>query len=469
MKAKCKKNIGVFGLIFGFVFLCNPDIAVFDILPDFIGYAIIVSSLANLSDMFYQFDDAKAGFKKGMYISILKLLSILVIFGVFDYSNRSTGMLLFAFIFAVLEIIFLLPAYKKLFEGFLYAAQRIDSHSVFRCGYNDKGHNKYVASCNKKGKAPVIITTRAYRLAVIFVIVKNIMAVAPELTSLINNSQYRFITLLRGFAALIAFAVGIAFIIRMSRYLKAVKRDDVFICGLKKKYENEVMPKTYIFTCRKICLAISVAIFAIALSVNFYHEEINILPGIIFFSLACWFFSIIKSESKASIGGIILSSLGIAVSGIEWALSIIFYTNHFVGEVNKMPHAYREYYTMSAFSVLHTALYVATLVIMLRAIYVLCAKHTGRPKLDDGRVVMNIMHKDDMRSYKGFCIIAIIASVLVSAVYLFNIFASPFSINFWAFEMSQMLDFVASLVFAIYMACALSGIKSDVKSCYSQY
>lgn len=469
MKAKFKRNAGIVGLIIGFVFLCNPEIAVFDVFPDFIGYSIILSSLSNLSDMFYQFDDAKKSFRNGMYISLLKLVSIFVIFGVFDYANRASGMLLFTFTFAILELVFLLPGYKKLFEGFLYSATRIDTHSIFLCGYNDREHNKILEKCNTKGKAPITITTKAYRLSVLFVIIKNVLTLAPELTTLINDAKYRFITLLRGFAALISFIFGLAFIIRMTRYFWALKRDTAYIGGLREKYESEVMPKAHIFTSRKVRFSLSLAIAAVFLSVNIYNDEINLISGVIFFAVAFAFFYMTRSESKASKSGRVCSLVGIAVSGAEWVMSIIFYTNHYVGEVSKFPHAYAEYYRMAAFSVAHTALYILTVALMLRAIYHICAKHTGKPLLEGGVIVSNINHKDGMKEYRNTFIIVIALCILASLAYLFNIFASPFSVNFWAFEMSQMIDIIVGFVFALYFAYAISGVKRDVNDCYLRY
>lgn len=469
MKAKFKRNAGIIGLIIGFVFLCNPEIAVFDILPDFIGYAIIILSLANLSDMFYQFDDAKKSFRNGMYISLLKLVSIFVIFGVFDYANRASGLLLFSFIFCVLEIIFLLPAYKNFFEGFLYSAQRIDSHSIFLCGYTDAAHNKKIEKCKKKGNTPTTVTLRAYRLAVIFVIAKSALTLAPELTTLINNTQYEFVALLRGFAAVISMALGLAFIVRMARYLTAIKNDSLYIAGLREKYESEVAPRTHIFTCRKVRLSLSFAICAVLLSVNIYNEEISLISGAVFFILALVFFSMTRSENKISASGIILSIVGIAVSGAEWVMSIIFYTNHYVGEVSKFPHAYNEYYTLAAVSVAQTALYIATVAVMLLAIYRICAKHTGKPMLEGGVIVGNVTHKDDMKDYRNTFILVILFCILASCAYLFNIFASPFSVKFWAFEMSQMIDIIVSVAFALYFAYAISGVKKDVQTCYLSY
>ena len=47
-----------------------------------------------------------------------KLLAILWVFGIEAISERNTGLLLWSFVFGVLESIFAIPAFMKLFNGF---------------------------------------------------------------------------------------------------------------------------------------------------------------------------------------------------------------------------------------------------------------------------------------------------------------------------------------------------------------
>ena len=469
MKAKFKRNAGIGMIIWGFVFLFNPEIAVIDILPDFIGYAFICAGLTNLSDMYYQFADAKKAFSKGILISIAKLISFIALIGLFSYSERPVGMLLFAFIFAVLEFVFLIPAYRSLFEGFLYAAQRLDSDSALRYAYTHAKQEKILNKYKYSGEYPQNLTQKAYKRAMVFVIVKNTLAVAPELTSLINNNQYTYIGLLRFFSVVICLIFGLCFLIKSVRYLIAITNDKVFIQQLREKYVCEVIPKTYMFTQRKISAILTCGIVLAFFSINLYSEEINYVPDFLFFAFAVILFYLLNGLGKTRLWGIILSSSGFAVSTAEWVLSIIFYKNHYVGEVSKFPHAYKEYYTLAAISVLQSALFIATVALILVSIYNIAKIHTGKPEYENGIVIRNKVHKDDLYEYKKICIIAFVFAVLAKAGYLFNIFASPFSINLWVMEMSPLIDTLTSVIFAVCFAYVCSNIKGEVHKCYSEY
>ena len=469
MKAKFKKYGGIGMLIWGFVFLFNPEIAVIDILPDFIGYSLICAGLVNLSDMYYQFADARRGFAKGIIISAAKLVSFVILIGLFSYSERPVGMLLFTFLFAVLELIFLIPAYRNLFEGFLYAAQRLNSNSALRYAYTDEKQKKLLDNCKSKGIVPKNLTQKAYKRAVTFIIIKNTLAVAPELTSLINNNQYAFIGLLRSFAVLICFVFGVFFLINTVRYFTLIKKDEIFISAIKEKYECEVLPKKHLFVSRRISAQLIAAAVSCILCINVYNEDINIVPGVLFFIGSLVFFAIKRDEGRFRKLGIIASVAGILTSGLEWVLWIIFFKNHFLGEVSKFPHAYWEYYTISGIAILNCILSLIIVIFLAMSVYDIASKHTGRPEYEGGVVVSNKVHKDDLFEYKKSMIIIAALFFISKLTYLFNIFASPFSINFWMIEMSPMIDTIASVIFAIYSYCILTTIKNHSKKCYSEY
>lgn len=469
MKAKFKKYAGIVMLIWGFVFLFNPEIAVVDILPDFIGYALICAGLTNLSDIYYQFADAKKAFSKGILISVAKLVSFIVLIGLFSYSERPVGMLLFTFVFAVLELIYIIPAYRSLFEGFLYAAQRLDSDSVLKYAYNDRKTQKILKKCSKNGTNPKNLTFRAYKRAAMFVIIKNTLAVAPELTSLINNNQYTYIGLLRFFAVAICLVFGSFFLINTVRYFVAIKNDKIFIAELEEKYNLEVIPKAHIFTQRKVSAMLTCSTILAFISVNIYSEEINLLPQFLFFALAIFLFFSFKEYGKLKARGILLAIIGLAVSAAEWILSIIFYKNHYIGEVSKFPHAYKEYYTIAVLSVLQSLLFVATVAVLLFAIYNIAKTHTGKPEFENGIAVRNNVHEFELYTYKKTSVIAFIIAFVSKLCYLFNIFASPFSVDLWVIEISPLIDTLSSLIFALYFAYLCSNIKSETRKCYSEY
>ena len=85
-----------------FLFLFNPNIAVIDPLPDFIGYILLCASLRRLADVHERLGEAYTAFKKMIFIDGGKLVAIIWIFGMSVPSEQSSSIMLWSFVFAVL-------------------------------------------------------------------------------------------------------------------------------------------------------------------------------------------------------------------------------------------------------------------------------------------------------------------------------------------------------------------------------
>ena len=76
---KPKKPGKYFGLGFAAIsaiFLFNPDIAIIDVLPDFIGYALLAVSMYFARDLSPHFENAWRKFRTLTLITLLKTLSL---------------------------------------------------------------------------------------------------------------------------------------------------------------------------------------------------------------------------------------------------------------------------------------------------------------------------------------------------------------------------------------------------------
>ena len=98
-----------------FLFFWNPNVSVFDFLPDFIGYLLLSIGLSKIADLNESIEDASSLFRKMILVDLGKWLAILWIFGLGTPAEQSSSLLLFTFVFAVAEGIVLIPAYTKLF------------------------------------------------------------------------------------------------------------------------------------------------------------------------------------------------------------------------------------------------------------------------------------------------------------------------------------------------------------------
>lgn len=99
----------------GCIFLFNPSIDLVDILPDFFGVALIMFGISKASALNTHIGIAYSKFKNAMWVSLGKLVC-LFISGMFD----KTMMLTLSLSAAVLECVFLVPAFSEMLDGMTY-------------------------------------------------------------------------------------------------------------------------------------------------------------------------------------------------------------------------------------------------------------------------------------------------------------------------------------------------------------
>ena len=302
-------------MIVGCIFLCNPFINIIDIFPDFIGYLFILKALAELSDLERNIRNARKRFQSALWVSLVKSA---LVFGFMIYD--STWYLILTFSFAVLECMYLVPAFIDLFYGISYLEERHTNHksrfeaSVKHGGIFDKtefesGTAYFEVFENTQGASSDIFaaehvvfadhrtsvclseagfasrirekivylyeSAEARTLSVIFVIVRAACSVLPELTAIAETgsgyvesnpiedfSALRWILIL--FLAIFSLVVGIIWLTRMVRYFNEFRKDRAFIDVLQKKYETEVLPNQGLWVKRKSLAFCAVATAAYA-------------------------------------------------------------------------------------------------------------------------------------------------------------------------------------------------------------
>ncbi len=105
-----------------FFLLWNPEILLWDLLPDFIGFYLLEKGIAPLSPLSPSIESALLRFRKLAVISVLKTALLLPMISV---SNSDPAMrLIFTVSFAVLRLFYLLPGFSDLFNGLAYLSDR---------------------------------------------------------------------------------------------------------------------------------------------------------------------------------------------------------------------------------------------------------------------------------------------------------------------------------------------------------
>ncbi len=219
--------MGINFIIAGVIFLFNPFISLFDILPDIIGYALIIYGLSKIADVELKVKEAKRRMTQALYVGAGRFaFMIMALFMEFD----STLTLVFTFSFATLEFFFMIPAFNMFFEGLEYSRMRFVENAAF---LGTKAEN-------------------AAKMTPIFIIVRAATAVIPELTSLetdygdvgddigLDNSGVLRIALIV-LCALVALVFGLVWLSMVLSYLKELAKSSDFLAYIKEKYETTVL------------------------------------------------------------------------------------------------------------------------------------------------------------------------------------------------------------------------------------
>ncbi len=260
-------------LSLGFIFVINPNVSIIDPLPDFFGYIIISIALNKLSLLSETMADAKKAFERMILIDGGKTLAFVWIFSIDSAGERASSMLLWSFVFSVLEAIFLIPSYLKLFKGL-----------------SDLGdyHPNTAIHGSKKGKYSYTDIMKVF--TVCFIVFKAVMTVLPEFADLSNASYdetsvfvniYQYIGIMRFLACIPVLTIGIIWLLNIIKYFKRIANDSELNASLVNKYKTDVLPRKGMFIVRNIKTACWLLVLASVLTLDLRIDGNNIIPDLL--------------------------------------------------------------------------------------------------------------------------------------------------------------------------------------------
>ena len=221
-------------VILSLVFLFNPNANLIDVLPDLVAYILLILVIGSHSESVPYLAECKGALMKLALVALIKIPAFSVM-----YSNMVSGkdiVPLFTLVFAVLELLLLYSVVENGFRALGYIGERTDCRSVrepFTLG-------------GKRMMTPEALKV----LTFIFFIVKAALNVLPELllltpeeTSLRRKLQEAYPAVLV-ISILAALAMGIFWISRTIKYVKAIKQGEdlgAALDGLRAKGTPEEM------------------------------------------------------------------------------------------------------------------------------------------------------------------------------------------------------------------------------------
>lgn len=444
-------NFGAIGL--SLIFLFNPNIALIDVLPDFIGYILLCLSISRLADISEKLSEALVAFKKMIFVDGAKLIAILWIFGMSVTSERNSSLLMWSFAFGVVEMIFVIPAFMKLFDGMTQLGYLYDNVSVV----GERGQ-----------KSP---TDKIRRLTVVFVVLKSVLSFLPELADLTSTeyyenqeimSLYRYIGIMRFLAFVPVFIVGIIWLFRCIAYFKRVVADTAFVDALEGAYAERVLPKKGIFVRRNVALAFAVTLTAIVFSLDFRLEHVNMLPDFVSGALLMAFFVIISQRTRISKKlPTALCAVYIAVSVAAYVLELGFFDKYYYGAIYRSEEAMTAFVIMAVVSCISAVLFACLSLLVIKALGAVIDAHTGvvgvSSEENETQKKMSEDIKAELRRYLVYCTVSTLIYALTDIAYV--IFAKDFGFMF-------IINVIGAVILAFTYVKAYLEISEAVKSKY---
>lgn len=249
------------------LFLVNPVFGITDFLPDFLGYALLITGLSGLSELEDNLREAKKGFSVLMFVTAGKLALRLT----FPTLSAMTKLLL-SFCFATVETIFFLPASAKLYSGLDYLLSR---HSD--------------ADCAAK---PQKLKGWTYA----FFLVRSAASFAPLLPTLSVSGTgdggtfiygygetvwTQFTDLYNIFGAVLTLAFALPWAVMFVKMNLAVIKNGAFTDAISEKFKREVLAFPLKISAERLKTAMLLFTVSCGFTANFYIDYVNILPNFI--------------------------------------------------------------------------------------------------------------------------------------------------------------------------------------------
>ena len=248
------------------IFLFNPNVNIIDVFPDFIGYFLIYNALSRVSDLVPHFDDARDRFHKLFWMTLSKIPAAFIMLSISSQNTAERPIIaVFSLAYAILELTYIYPAFKELFEGFEYLETRFGVEAA------------------KKIHAPTKITA-------VFFSIKMICCTLPEfaltsVTDILGDVNYKpnianFYPYFSAIGAIITIVFGIIWLSKFARYAKYISKSRHIDFSLSSVYIEKQERLAQIYSYRFVCLCTSLVFIATLFGIDLFLDNTNYMPDI---------------------------------------------------------------------------------------------------------------------------------------------------------------------------------------------
>lgn len=442
----------------GLCFFFNPNLSVFDFLPDFIGCILVFIGLSRVARINPVMQEARTKFLTLAAVSAGKDMLVLVVMGSSAANEKATSLLLISFSAALLFLWFAFSAFRALFDGFYGLAALADCTAL------------YAENGKKRSR-----TEAALRHALFFLVLREILNVLPEFSSLSVSSgelkpnhinMYEYIGVMRLFSALIVLSLGIVYLVKIVRYFRALQKEEGFRTHLtEKEWEIALKHPGNAVTRRYRISFLMMGIGAFLLT-DFYLDFTNIIPDAL--AAAFLLVGILQTDvltRKQKIGAACIAAAYATVATLSSCFASSFYAEFSNAQIGHNAPADRAYALMWGSALFEMLVFLAGLVLLLLFLRRIVDKWGGYLAAQSQTAFEMRRREAFLEEFDGELIRTFIFG-LVAAIFSFvfdymkvipAIKWLRFLEFFWAF------DFCVSIFFAVMFSTLLGNIFGAIK------
>lgn len=365
-------------LTFSLVMLCNPNINVIDILPDFIGWFILAKLFEKASDSAPYFEEARLGFIKLGWITLAKIPALLLIIFVRGQNTLDNDIFaLVSFSFAVTECVFAVKTASYLFKGLFHLGERTPAVALI-APFSPP-------ICKKRLISPQNLKEYTY----FFFICKSILFFLPDMFLLtrISKETGQLLTISKHYPAVLILShvfgiiIGSIWVARAIRYTKAIREEGLFDEALFSLASEDSLTKAETKAkIRSISLALTLICVAAFFSIDLVFDNlngINILPNFLFGILLLIGISVLRKHTRASSAVFIFGGLFSLLSLTCYILLARFLSEYKYSDIIANKIAANAYLAVMIFGALEFLLLVLFLIFTAKTFSSFILTNTG--------------------------------------------------------------------------------------------
>ena len=364
-------------LILSLVLLFNPNINIFDPLPDFIAWFILAKLFEKAADAAAYFEEARVSFLKLAWINIAKFpafLFILMVRGENVHDNDVYALI--SLTFAIVEAILVIQAIKNIFAALTHLGDRTSAESLIK-----------PFALNKHGfRTMPVDALKGYTY--FFAICKSALYALPDMFLLTRvNEKGQILTASRYYplalilAQILGLILGIVWLKRILKYAKSVYKEGLFDEALEFMASEDTQVKLETKkNIRVISFALTLmavaSIFMLDISLDSFNM-INILPCFIFGIFLIISLCTMRKYISKNIALYISGFLFVAISALAYVFSLTFHSSYEYLDLIKNSEARNAYLYVQIFGVAEFIAITAFLLIFIKTLKEFILNNTG--------------------------------------------------------------------------------------------